>query len=504
MNSKSKVSRNLLLGISSEILTIILGILVPRFVLTSYGSEINGLISSVTQVYSYIALLEAGIGMATVQALYKNVGSEYNKEKINAILAATNKYYHRSGFFFIIAIVMFSFIYPLVIKTDIPIIIVIWVIILNGFGSVINFFYQGKYFLLLEAEGKNYVRTSLNMATNVFKNTAKIFLMANGYSVVFVQAIALIVSLIQMIYITCYIKRNYTWINLKVKPDYKSISQRKNVFVHQITGMIFYNTDVITLSLFCGLQIVSVYSMYTMLFSMIGTALNTVYTSVAFTMGQTFHTDRHRFMKIYDAYELLFMTLVFALYSVANYFILPFMRLYTSGVTDINYIDKRLPLLFIATYLLSCGRSAPNHVINIAGHFKNTQNRAIIEAIINITVSVIACQKYGIYGVLFGTIAAMLYRANDIIIYACKHILNISPWVTYKRWGINVSVFGLLLITNSFIHLPLNSYVDIVIWCIPYTLFTILLFFSIVCVFERKTTKFIYELFIDKVKKKKM
>lgn len=500
MDNGKKISLNLILGVASEVLTIVLGIIVPRLILTSYGSEVNGLLSSVTQIYSYVALLEAGIGIATVQALYKTIGNN-DKASTNSVLAATNKYYHRTGALYLVAILLISIIYPFVVSTDIPPVTIILVIVFNGLGSVINYFFQGKYFLLLQAEGKNYIKTSLTMVTNVFKNIAKIVLMYLGFDVVFVQAISMVISLIQMIYVTWYIKKYYAWIDLSVKPDYKSISQSKNVLVHQVSGLIYNNTDSITLTIFCGLKTVSIYSMYTLLFGMISMALSTVSSSIIFTLGQMFHLDKERFMKLYDAYELYYMTLVFSLYSVANYFILPFMSLYTAGVGDINYIDKKLPLLFIATYLLSCGRSAPNQAINFAGHFKKTQNRAIAEAAINLIVSVIAVQFVGIYGVLIGTIVALLYRSNDIILYACHHVLNRKALITYKRWGVNLAVFVVMLLVNNYLKIELDSYLKILVVCIPYTLFTISVFFGVASLSEMKTARFTFELIKSKLKK---
>lgn len=82
MEKRKKIKYNLFWGIASELLTIVLGIIVPRLILTSYGSEVNGLLGSVTQIYSYIALLEAGIGTATVQALYKTVGKQIGRAHV--------------------------------------------------------------------------------------------------------------------------------------------------------------------------------------------------------------------------------------------------------------------------------------------------------------------------------------------------------------------------------------------------------------------------------------
>ena len=61
---------NIVTGLFNQLVTIALGILIPRLILTSLGSEANGLLSSVNQVLAYLALLEAGIGTASMQALY--------------------------------------------------------------------------------------------------------------------------------------------------------------------------------------------------------------------------------------------------------------------------------------------------------------------------------------------------------------------------------------------------------------------------------------------------
>lgn len=501
MQSIKKVKYNLILGIISEVVTIVLGIVVPRLILTSYGSEVNGLINSITQIYSYVALLEAGIGVATVQTLYKTIGQK-NREETNKVLSATNYYYHRTGLLYFFAIVLFSIVYPMAIKTEIPTVTVVLIIVFNGLGSVISYLIQAKYFLLLQAEGKVYVKTVLTIATTIFKNAAKIILMALGCDVVFVQAIAMVVSIIHMLYVTWYIKKYYGWIDLKVEPDFSAISQSKNVLIHQISQLIFNSTDNIVLSFFCGLKTVSVYAMYNLFFTMITTAQTTVSGSVIFLLGQTYHSDKKRFLKLYDCYEMYYITLVFALYSVTNFFILPFMKLYTFGITDTEYIDKYLPHLFILISLLSCGRNAPNNVINFEGHFKQTQNRSILEAIINISVSIITVPTLGIYGVLIGTIVALLYRTNDIIIYANRKILKRSVWITYKRWLINFAVYCAMLYTNQFWKIDLISYKSIFLWVGPYTAYTFIAFFGIASLCELPVSKDAKELLLLYIRRK--
>ena len=488
MGKGKRATYNFMFGILAQVLTVVLGVVVPRLVLTSYGSEVNGLINTVTQVYSYMGLLEAGVGLATVQALYKTI-SQNDRNATNRVLAATNSFYHKTGIAYLAAIVGFSILFPLIVSTEVPTVTVVLIIVFNGLGSVINYFFQGKYLLFLQAEGKTYVQTGITMATNLFRNVAKIVLMAMGMDVVFVQAISMLVSLIQMIYITLYIKRNYKWMDLSVKPDYDSISQSRNVLVHQISSLIFNNTDMIILSAVCGLKVTSVYSMYAMLFGMIGSFLSTLSSSVTFALGQVFNSDKNRYIKLHDCFEVYYMAIVFGLYSVANFFILPFLKLYTNGVNDVNYIDSYLPLLFISTYLLSSGRTSSNSVINFAGHFRQTQWRSILEAVINLTVSLISVHFFGIYGVLFGTVAALLYRSNDMIIYSNRKILKRSPIKTYRRWITDLVLFAAILFTDRFIVLSLDSYIKIVLWCVPYTIVTLLLYLIVNSIFEREAAK---------------
>ena len=56
--------KNIITGFGGQLIAIVLGIIVPRIMISSYGSDVNGVISTTAQVFSYLALLEAGIGQS--------------------------------------------------------------------------------------------------------------------------------------------------------------------------------------------------------------------------------------------------------------------------------------------------------------------------------------------------------------------------------------------------------------------------------------------------------
>lgn len=487
MKRSKKIFKNLIFGFIAEAVAILLGVIVPRLTLTNYGSEVNGLVSTIGQIYAYVALLEAGIGLATIQALYKPI-SEDNKDSINSILSATAHYYKRTGFIYACIVVVFSSIYPFLLTTEIPRLTVFFIVFFNGVGQIISYFFQAKYFLLLQAEGKNYIYTNLNMVTNIIKNIAKIWLMRMGVGVIYVQTIGVFVSMIQMMYMAWYIKRNYPWINLSVMPNKQALSQNKNVLIHQVSWLIVNNTDAVVLTFFCGLKTVSVYAIYILLYGMVNTVLTMAGDSVKFDLGQSFY-NKTRFNAVFNLYEILFTALLFSLFSITNFFMTPFLMLYTKGVVDISYIDQWLPLLFSLMYILMQSRKPAHDIVKVAGHFKQTQNQAVVEAIINITVSIVMVYFLGIYGVIIGTIVALLYRTNALITYTNRKIIQRSNWISYKRLLVLWMVFAVVQIINQFLNIQANSYLKLFCYCIPYALVSFIVYFGIVCLFEIKTIK---------------
>lgn len=480
---------NIITGFCSQLIMIGLGIMIPRLVLVNLGSEANGLLNSINQILVYAGLLEAGVGLATTQALYGPLAKK-DINAVNGVMSATNQYYKKTGVIYLFVVFGISIVYPFFVKSSFANVIIFFVIMLSGLPSVINYYFQGKYKLLLNADGKSYIITNVSLVIYILSSISKILLLILGFDIVALQIMYLFFNIIQMFFYVFYIRKRYTWLDVKSKPDYNSISQKGAVMVHQISGLIFSNTDIILLSIFCGLKVVSVYSMYVLLFGMVGTAIQTINSGVMFVLGQTYNSDKKRFIPLHDSFELYNMTLTFSLFCIANVFIIPFMKLYTSGIMDINYIDRLLPYLFISTYLLENGRTSSMKVINYAGHFKQTRYHALIEMIINMAVSIIAVNIWGIYGVILGTIAALLFRANAMIIYASKKLLNRSCMITYRRWFINLAIFIVMTGLCKIISFPTETYLQIIISALICCLIVIPVFFGVVSMVERDTFKY--------------
>ena len=90
----------------------------------------------------------------------------------------------------------------------------------------------------------------------------------------------------------------------------------------------------------------SVYVIYNMIFSALNTLLNAVYTSINYLLGQAFHENIKKYEILHDNFTSIFLGGMTILMSIAYILILPFISIYTKGVSDINYIYASLPVFF--------------------------------------------------------------------------------------------------------------------------------------------------------------
>ncbi len=480
--------KNVFFGLINLVLTSAVAIIVPRLVIDNFGSEVNGLVSSITQIFAYFTLLEAGVGLASLQALYGPVGNN-DQQSVNRILSATHQYYKRTAIHYLIAIVVFVVFYSITVKTEIDLVIVVSLILINGASGLVNLYFQGKYKILLEAEGKNYIITNLLTLTQLTLSIGRIIMLLSGFSILVVQSLLLITTFAQILFVRGYVKKNYSWLSLRAEPDYQSISQKSSVLVHQISGVIFNNTDILFLTIFTNLKVVSVYALYNMIFQIVKTGFNHISSGVIFAFGQLYHTDFNKFKRYFQVYEVYYIALVFSVGLSLTLLIRPFMSLYTKGITDIDYVDNIVILLFAAILLLLAARTPSRQIIDIAGHFSKTQNRAIFESMINITVTLMLVVPFGMYGVLLGTIFALLYRSTDMILYANRVVLERNSKKSFINWGVNILLFLLLYKLSYSYVVAIDDYISLLSHTIGFTVLSVFFFLCINSLTNISTSK---------------
>ena len=138
-----------------------------------------------------------------------------------------------------------------------------------------------------------------------------------------------------------------------------------------------------------------------------------------------------------------------------------FVNVYTYGINDVNYLRPSFAyILLIAQFFYSI-RIPYQLIIQAAGHYKQTRNGAILEAIINIVISVILVINFGLVGVAIGTLISMVFRTMQLSIYMCKNIVKRSYFITIGKCMISFLEMTIIVLLFNLIHLdfPYN-YMD--------------------------------------------
>ena len=456
---KSKTIYNSIVGFGCQLIILALGFIVPRVVLTHYGSDVNGFTNTMSQIFSYLALLEAGITKSTSMELYKYL-KDNNKNGISYTMSASRRYYRKITiiyFGFVLIVALFA---PLVLKTKIPYSTVFLYIIFEGLTSVVTFYSISLIRTFLNANGRAYIVNYISLLQKILLYGVKIGLSLKGWNIAFIQVGYFIVSLIQLFIYTSYMKKHYNWIDYNAAPRAATLPDRYAFLITEIAYTIFNSTDLIVLSVFVSTALSSVYSTYNMVFVAIETLITSVYNSIKYNLGQTFHKDIKEYCKLHDLYNSVFIGICAALMCVTYFLLNSFVSLYTRDVTDINYLYHWLPLMFCIVRLLSRSRSISGNISGIAGYAKHVSKISLIEAVSNVVLSVILVQKYEIYGVLLATVISLPLKVVYVTWLVEKKVMGRNGWQSVKIIGVNFLLFFIAVILAENIKLKIYSYKD--------------------------------------------
>lgn len=115
----------------------------------------------------------------------------------------------------------------------------------------------------------------------------------------------------------------------------------------------------------------------------------------------------------------------------------------------------------------------------VAGKFDDTRNQAIWEMTINITVSLVATWRLGLIGCLIGTVAALLYRNNALIIYTSRRILGRSCLQPYKKILVNIALgVGIIMLLGTD-SCEATGYLHVILTVIPHALWIAAVFVAV-------------------------
>lgn len=453
----NKVLKNTVAAFINEIVTFIVGIIIPKLIISFYGSEVNGLVNSITQFLGFISLCELGVGAVIKANLYKPLAKK-DMDELSAVLKSAQRFFRKIAYILIVYVGILIIAYPKVVNDSFNGIFTASLILIISVSTFAQYFFGIIYQLLLNANEQAYVQLYTNCATLSISTIISIALIYNGATIHIVKLVSALFFVVRPIILKCYVDKNYEidyWIQYKQEP----IKQKWNGIAQHLATQIQDSTDVVILTLFSTLSNVSIYSVYNMIVKGIMQLIYTVNAGISARIGrQIAEGNKEKLKRTFLSFEWAMHTASTLLFLVTGIMITPFVAIYTQGVSDANYIVPTFAIMISICGALRCIQLTYNVVIQAAGHFKQTQFAAIIEPFINIILSLLMVCRFGLIGVTFGTIVSLTYRAIYLIVYLRKNILMINLKFTIKQFMIDLLIIVLVCIFRLFFVIDPNGF----------------------------------------------
>ncbi len=481
-----KAKYNIIVLAINQVVVFICSLILPRFILVSFGSEYNGIISSITQFLNFISILRLGIAGATRVELYKSLGKN-DIEKTSQIVKATEKFLRKVGIIFLVYLLSLAIMYPIIIETTYNWLEISSLVIIIGIGTFAEYFFGMTYQTLLAADQKIYIYNIIHIVSTILNTLIACILIKLGFSIQIVKLGSALVFTMTPIILNIYVSKKYK-LNKKCEADNTALKKRGDVVAHSIANIIHDNTDIVVLTIFCDVKLVSVYSVYNYIGNGIK-QLMTIFTSgLEAAFGDMWVKEEYdKFRKSLEFYEYFIGIFVSLIFSCAFLLILDFVKLYTKKVTDIEYVLPIYAILVLFTQIFYCLRTPYVTIVQAAGKYKETRNGAFLEAGLNLIISVILILLgFNIYGVVIGTLVANIFRTIQYSFFISKNLINRKIIYVFKNliWiFFNISL--ICGISSLIVKININDWKGWIICGMIYVIISIIVITISSCIFYR-------------------
>ena len=329
--------------------------------------------------------------------------------------------------------------------------------------------------LLLNADQRGYIQYNAQTITVVLNTVVCVFMIKLGGSVQLVKLTTSLIYLARPFVLRIYVNRWYR-IDWKIQYDGEPIQQKWNGVAQHIATVVLDGTDTIVLTLVSTLSNVSIYSVYFMVIKGVKTLFLSMKNGIQSLLGELWaRQELDELKKTFGWTEWCVHTGTTFVFSCTAALIVPFVRVYTAGINDTNYIQPTFAMLLTLAHAMHCLRLPYNIMVLAAGHYKQTQKNYIVAATINIVLSVLTVKAWGLIGVAIGTLAAMAYQTVWLAIYDSKHFVFWSMKSVIKQFAVDGITAVFIVVISGMLTMHSVTYLSWIMLAIVTALLAVII-----------------------------
>ena len=403
--------KNVVVSLSVSILTLILSFFNRTVFVRALSAEYLGLNGLFSNILSFLALSELGIGGAFGFALYKPL-KDGDTRKLSSLMAVFRRLYTIVGLTILaVGLLLTPFLscFFRQMPENIPDIRLFF--LLNVAGTAISYFFSYKRTLMI-CDQKEFLSTLLFGTFRVLAVAMQmIILLCTGSYFWYLIAM-----------IGCGFAENLTAAHIAdmlypflsdrhpapLDPE-ERVRLKKNtaaIFLHKLGGTLVFSSDNIIISRFVGLIPMGLYSNYALIISSIDAILHKALVSLTASIGNLMVSSEKEHHRQIFSHVLFLNCWIYGAASVCLICLIdPFLRVWLGQE---YLLDPSVLILAVVNFYLNGVRKTVLIFKDAAGVFTQDKYKPFIEGIVNILVSVPLAIRFEIQGVIFGTIFSTL------------------------------------------------------------------------------------------------
>lgn len=448
-----KTIKNTEMGLIAQLCNLILSFILRTVFIYTLGIQYTGISSVFSDILTMLSLSELGIGTAIATALYKPL-HDNDPVKIRKLMQFYKQAYRLIAFFILLlGIILIPFLNYLIsdvpdIQEDIRVIFLFYIVKTAASYLLV---YKAT---LLNADQKQYVVKLLEIICTVIRYAAEIVLLLLFKKYMFYLVIEVIAIILQNYTISKRVEKQYPYAFTR-NPERLSVTEKKTLYkdikgltMFRLSGSVGNSIDGILISSFISTTFAGLFSNYILVRRHLESITYQFFNAVTPSIGNL--AAENNLEKQHIVFNrMFFISFVTINFCATSYFVMinPFIEMWIghSFLLDnkIAFVIAFDLFLYILLQLVASFRTAN-------GIFVKGQYRPLITAILNIVLSFVMIQYYGIFGTIFATVICRLVTQwyDPYLLY--RHVFKKSFMKFYlKYWYYIMLFFGSCILTYN-------------------------------------------------------
>lgn len=413
--------------------------------LYALGPEYLGISSLFSNVISILNISELGLATAITFSLYKPL-AENDRRTVQAIMAFLRNAYRIIALVVLGAglLLMPALPYLMTGVTDKVNIYHYYLLYLTE--TVVSYLFFSYKSVLLIADQKKYLVDLVAYACQVAMNLLQMAVLVIwksflGYTILFI-----INHIVTNTVTAILVDRRYPWLRGKApklpKEEQKEIYTRIYALgLNKVSTAVGTSTDNLVISTFVSVIAVGLYSNYSMVVQVFQKLLSGVFRALGSSLGHLFATEaREHSAYLFRCLNLLNNYLIVLCSVCFLVMFQPFVCLWAGEEYLLSYgVVIAIVLNFATNYL--------QNVVQIyreaCGTFTRGKYRPLFTVLLNLVISLILVQWFGIAGVLWGSVISRMLTAWWFDAWLLHRVaFGVSPWGYYRQCGTTLVLIG--------------------------------------------------------------